>query len=164
MKKSLITIVVLTLPVLSLAAEKGGYKKMRYGMAGCGFTSIFIQKNEMLPQIGKAAADWYFALGSTNTSAMTTGTSNCTNNPSEAAMLMEQQVFVSMNYNSINKEAAQGAGEHLTAFAQVLGCNEAEFAEFTKANHAQIFSGAEGTLENVKTLIQKGETLSCERV
>lgn len=161
MKKSLLTIIIL-LPIVSFA-EKGGYKKARFGMGGCGVASLFIQRNEMLPQIGASLINSYF--GSTNTSAMTTGTSNCTNDPSDSAALMEQQVYVSQNYNSISKEAAQGSGEHLVAFAQVLGCDESAFMSITKANHSEIFQVSEpnATLENVKALIEKN-ALSCERV
>ena len=165
MKRTIIVFGALMLPVLAVS-ESQGYKKPRYGMAGCGLASIFIQENEMLPQLGKSAADWFFGLGSTNTSAMTTGTSNCTDAPASSAMLMEQQVFVSMNFNSLTKEAAQGEGEHLQAFAQLLGCDEAGFAKFVKDKHGEIFSAFEPNvaLDSVKSLIKNSGGLTCERV
>ena len=164
MKRTLITLIAVT-SLVSFAAGKdhGGYKKHPYGMGGCGFVSIFIQENTMLPQLGKTAADAYFQLWALNTSAMTTGTSNCTNSPGNTALLMEQQVYVSSNYSDITREAAQGTGEHLVAFAEVLGCDSNAFAHMAQSNHAQIFgSEPDSALENVKGLIRQ-ENLSCER-
>ncbi|MBI1860977.1 MAG: DUF3015 family protein [Deltaproteobacteria bacterium] len=166
MKRTLLIVIAVTLPMISFAAGKdqGGYKKHSYGMGGCGVISLFIQDNTMIPQAGKAAIDYIIGLEGLNTFAMTTGTSNCTNNPGDHALLMEQQVFVSSNYESITREAAQGAGEHLVALAEVLGCDSNQFATLAQSNHAQIFgSEPNAALENVLGLIRQGN-LSCDRV
>ncbi len=178
MRNAFITLIIIALPAASLAEKKapggagGGYQKLRYGMAGCGIASLFIDKNEQLPQLGNSALSNlfpYLAIGNLffciDTSAMTTGTSNCTDSPSASAMLMEQQVFVSSNYDSITKEAAQGTGEHLVAFAEVLGCDAGAFASFTQVNHRSLFGQSpDATLETVKDLIRRDGILSCERV
>jgi hypothetical protein len=89
-----------------------------YGMAGCGLGSLAIQENTMLPQLGATSLN----IISPQTSAITSGTSNCTDKPRETASL-EQEVFIAANLNSISKAAAQGSGEHLDALGEVFGCS-----------------------------------------
>ncbi|NBQ53946.1 MAG: DUF3015 domain-containing protein [Proteobacteria bacterium] len=90
-----------------------------YGMAGCGLGSLAIQENTILPQLGATLLNH---LISPQTSAITSGTSNCTDKPRETASL-EQEVFIAANLNSISKAAAQGSGEHLDALGEVFGCS-----------------------------------------
>lgn len=90
-----------------------------YGMAGCGIGALVVEKNEMLPQLG---ATFLNNVISPQSSAITSGTSNCTDKPRETASL-EQEVFIAANLNSISKAAAQGSGEHLDALGEVFGCS-----------------------------------------
>lgn len=100
--------------------ESAEVVKAPYGMAGCGLGALVVDRNETLPQIGA----WLLnSLYNNNTFAMTSGTSNCVESRTETAA-MEQEVFVAANLSSLSKEAAQGGGEHLGAFAEVLGCSD----------------------------------------
>jgi len=90
-----------------------------YGMAGCGLGSLAIQENTILHQLG---ASFVNNIITPQSSAIISGTSNCTDKPRETASL-EQEVFIAANLNSISKAAAQGSGEHLDALGEVFGCS-----------------------------------------
>ena len=79
------------------------------------------------------------------TFGLTTGTSNCGASPAGQARL-EQEIFFSSNFHTISKEAAQGQGTSLSAFAEVLGCKVDDvegFAKMTQENYSSIFSSEE---------------------
>ncbi|MBI3395444.1 MAG: DUF3015 family protein [Spirochaetia bacterium] len=109
-----------------------------YGMAGCGFGSVLIQQNNILQIFAATTNDIY----STNTSAITSGTSNCT--PNSAAYIQQQQeVFVTVNYSALEREIASGSGEKLDAFASLLGCQGQGAKAFSTAmqkKHSAIFT------------------------
>ena len=113
-----------------------------YGMAGCGLGSLLIKNNSKAPQIGA------FFLNATGyqTSAISTGSSNCVNTRTEVAA-MEQQVFVAANLTSLSKEAAQGNGDHLNGLAEVLGCEGDEerlrLGQMSQAKYEQLFATQE---------------------
>jgi len=147
-------------------SSSGGqsYKKMRYGMAGCGLGAMFIEKNTMLPQIGA----WVVNVWSgSQTFAITTGTSNCTDKPAEHAKI-EQEVFLQANYASLTREAAQGSGEHLSAFAEVLGCDHGAFSRMSQEKYNEIYGTTEASevLQNYVKQIKANPELanSCTRV
>ena len=55
---------------------------------------------------------------------------------SEAAV--EREVYISANLASLSKEAAQGEGRHLLAFADVLGCaGDQSYPQFVKVSQEQ---------------------------
>ncbi|NBW80273.1 DUF3015 domain-containing protein [bacterium] len=90
----------------------------------------------------------FFISGPTSaqSSSVVSGISNCRddNDDYEDAMLKEQQIYVAVNLEILAKEAAQGSGNHLRAFADMLGCGDNDgYSEFTKLSqdlHAEIFS------------------------
>lgn len=47
------------------------------------------------------------------------------------------------NKHHLMSEMAMGEGEHLNAFAQILGCNEGDFAKAMKANYKEVFRSDE---------------------
>lgn len=128
------------------ASAGKSYRLPPYGMAGCGLgATILGDKNEMGPQLLAATTNNYFFPAS---SAITSGTSNCTDTPagSEEAYRMERETFVSMNLGDLNKEAAQGEGNHLRGLAEMIGCGSEEqveiFAAVAQSEHSDIFSDA----------------------
>jgi hypothetical protein len=133
----------------SEAAEMKSYSRGAYGMAGCGLGSMVI-KDDSIMQI--------FAVTTNGTSAnqtfgITTGTSNCKPGSKKMASI-EQKVFVEANFAELSREAAQGDGEHLRAFAELLGCDHDEFLKFSKANREVIFAQPETVIEAVKSSYQ----------
>lgn len=126
----------------SFAAEgKKSYKKMNYGMAGCGLGAMFIDRNAILPQIGA----WFVnSISASQTFGITTGTSNCKEGHRDSAK-MEQEVFVRVNLAKLNREAAEGGGENLAAFAEVLGCEEQAFARMSQEKYDALFQSGEAS-------------------
>lgn len=119
--------------------------KTAYGMAGCGLGSLVITDNSTWPQVGA----WFLNMTGYQTSAITTGTSNCTDAPPEEARKAEQETFVQVNLPVLSKEAAQGSGETLTALAELFGCSEGEgysaFAQMSSSRYSAIFSGSQAS-------------------
>jgi hypothetical protein len=167
MKKSLLLLVLVAFTSSGLFAEARkaapAYKKMRYGMAGCGLGAMFIDKNTILPQIGA----WFVnSISASQTFGITTGTSNCVDKEKASAKL-EQEVFVKVNLAKLSREAAEGSGEHLDALAEVLGCEGNSFAKLSQDRYSKIFGNedAKTVLENYAKEIQSSElSESCSRI
>lgn len=120
-------------------AKVGNYKDTEaWGMGGCGFASLFIKEKEMLPQIGASAVNYFFSAY-TQSSAISSGTSNCVTTRSNLAA-KEQEVYITVNLASLSKEAAQGTGEHIQALAEVFGCPHEPFAQLSQSRYNKIYS------------------------
>ena len=136
-----------------------------YGMAGCGWGGFAVGNNPApLAQLGATILN----LVSTNqSSALSSGTSNCDKAPPDLA-LMEQEVFVTSNLASLTRESAQGDGQHLAAFAELLGCSAdyEAFAQLCQARHGDIFPSATGSevLRRLKDQLSRAPEISCNRV
>lgn len=144
------------------AAPKKKYK-VPYGMAGCGLGSLVISDNSTWPQVGA----WFLNnVIIPQTSAITTGTSNCIDAAPEEARKAEQETFVQVNMPSLSKEAAQGSGETLTALAELFGCSEGDgysaFAQMSADRYSAIFSGdqASAVVTNYKREIGANPSLA----
>jgi hypothetical protein len=111
-----------------------GYKTAPYGMAGCGLGSLIMKSNTKGAQSSAATTNGYTY---TTLFGIISGTSNCVDTDSETAAV-EREVFISANLASLSKEAAQGEGRHLLAFADVLGCaGEESYPQFVKVSQEQ---------------------------
>ncbi len=129
-----------------------------YGMAGCGLGSLVIKKNDTMGQITAATLN---ATG-VQTFGISTGSSNCRVNRNMAQL--EQEVFMTANFASLAKDAAQGDGRHLRAFAEVLGCSDRinDFARVSQKNYGEIFSSSNPkvALDQYRGVIINSETLN----
>jgi len=145
--------------------EKKGHRAP-YGMAGCGLGSLVIKGPSAGPQIGAGILN----VTGVQTSAISSGTSNCKVSKEDLAQV-EQETFIQVNLASLAKDASQGQGEHLTSFAEILGCGEGNafdvFSQVSRTEYERIFQGhdAKVVLSNYKAVIHKNETLakSCVR-
>jgi len=146
-----------------MSESMGSGQTYAYGMAGCGLGSLIIKQNSMMGQVTAATLNGTGA----QTSGISTGTSNCRVNHSMAQL--EQEVFITANFASLSKDAAQGEGQHLRAFAEVLGCTDqlGDFARVSQQNYAEIFSVTDpkAALDNYRGVIISNEALSgtCNR-
>ena len=151
--------------VMATQSYAKGYRKVRWGLAGCGVGAMFIDKNEMLPQIGVWAIA-HFLINS-QTSGITSGTSNCTDKQFKDEARIEQEVYISSNFQTLSKEAAQGTGEHLDGLAEVFGCDSQRLAKLSQENHDTLFADAEAkkVVDSFVTAIKSDSELSksCER-
>ena len=88
-------------------------------------------------------------------------------NESEAQDI-SQEVFLKANFASLTREAAQGQGEHLSAFAEVLGCDHGAFSRMSQEKYNEIYSTTESqeVLQNYVRQIKANPELStrCTRV
>ncbi len=102
------------------------FAKRKYGMAGCGLGSVLF--GDSGGQITAATTnDSFYSDGF----GITTGTSNCTPDEAEVAQF-EQEKFVTGNYATLSKEMAQGSGNTLVAYSEVLGCQADSFPQFAR--------------------------------
>ncbi len=109
-----------------------------YGMAGCGLGSLVVSSNGFAQVFAATTNSTYY----NQSFGITSGTSNCT--PAAAAYVEKQQeIFVTVNFASLEQEMAAGKGEKLEALASLLGCkNEAVtgFRTMAQKNHGALFS------------------------
>jgi len=104
------------------------------------------------------------ASSGSQTFGITTGTSNCADGKTSAAV-MKQQDFIANNLAPLSKEMAQGNGDTLTAFTETLGC-DASIGSAVKENlqksHVKIFSspGAIAVLESAKAELRSHPSIA----
>jgi hypothetical protein len=131
----------------------------KYGMAGCGLGSLVFEPSGMQVLAATTNGSFY-----SQTFGISFGTSNC-NDPSSAKTAYEQEVFMNANLASLSKEAAQGDGVTLRAFAELLGCSDrySDFSRLGQDSYDQIFSEpdqAEAVLAQYKAAIGADQALS----
>ena len=157
------------------AAEAAPAKKadaeyqVAYGMAGCGLGSMIFKENSKGQQIGAWFLNELIGFKLSNLSC-TKGSSNCDKGPDLRTAQMEQKVFLEVNFASLSREAAQGGGQHLNAFASILGCNDAarsRFMEVSRTHYGEIFAtdNPDQVFTNFQTTIQSDAALheECSR-
>lgn len=138
----------------------------KYGSAGCGLGSIVIGPGEGFSQVFAATTN----LGYIQASAITSGTSNCTNAAASAA-IENQESFMANNYSVLSKEMAQGSGETLAGLAETLGCDtsvQPAFASYLQQSYAKIFTqpGAMAALDATRRELKANAELarSCSQL
>lgn len=134
--------VLFTLVVFSGTVFAAGY-----GDAGCGPGSLVMGTKRDGGQLLAATTNG-MGYGSSHSTAITFGTSNCgadklTRNK------RERENFASINYNSLLKEMAAGKGENLDTLASMYGCSQDSHADF--GNVAQENFGTIVKDENTST-------------
>lgn len=149
------------------SASKETSYQTPYGMNGCGLWSLIIQGKDQGSQLGIFALKT-LVFPDFQTSAISTGSSNCVNSGTRQAMLDEQNVFVQVNLDVLEKEAAQGQGETLESFSELLGCKDHKaFAEWSQSNYHLIFSQRDpgSVIENYRLQLHSNEqTFECSRL
>lgn len=131
----------LVIALMSLALNA---QAARYGTAGCGLGSLFIGDQPGKVQIVSALLN---SWGS-QTSAITTGSSNCTESAGEVADLR----YIEENLPVLQKEVAQGHGETLSGLLSIWKCDSSATGTL-KAEYGQIFS------QNNRAIIQVRDSM-----
>ncbi|HLG20337.1 MAG TPA: DUF3015 family protein [Bdellovibrionota bacterium] len=153
-KLALLTLAAVALTSTAFADELG-MRKGGYGMGGCGLGSMVFEKNSKVSQVFAATTNGSFG---TQTFGITSGTSNCTGGGT-VKLDKQQEVFVSMNFETLTNEMSRGQGETLAAFSHLLGCQDsAQFGKFTQSKFDSVFSKAETPEELLGAV--KGEVAS----
>jgi hypothetical protein len=144
-------------------AAEGDYL---YGTAGCGLGALLFKDKPGFLQVSAATTNGTY---SNQSSGITSGTSNCVPdakvNPA-AYRMQRQEIFVHVNFESLEHEMAVGKGEKLAAFANLLGCPASHMAEFrslVRTQHGKFFSNRENPtsmLNEVRASITTDKNLS----
>lgn len=146
-------VAVATLAFFPAAETKAAPK----GMAGCGVGQFVIQENNIM-QIFAATTNGTV----TNQSlGITFGTIGCT--PGGAAYIEHQQeVFVAVNFENLEKEMAAGKGESVDAFSNLLGCKSSSaFGAMSRENYDSFF-GAQASPTSLLTAVKNKIGQSCD--
>lgn len=159
MKKELLSIGLVGLLCLSSGISVSAAD---YGVAGCGFGSLVFKENKGGHQILAATTN---GTSGSQTFGISTGTLGCA---TDGLVQKEkvQEVFVSLNFNSLEAEMAQGKGEKLEALSGLLGCSTngiAQLGEYTKSNFDILYTQEttpSSLLSAVKDGIRKDAVLS----
>jgi hypothetical protein len=119
-----------------------------YGAGGCGLGSVIFKDQPGGVQIFAATTNGTFG---NQTFGITTGTLNC-GDPIWAYSNSETKRFVAHNMDALAMDIAQGKGETLDAFAELLQVpaeNRAEFAAVLQENFDQVFTSEKVVMADV---------------
>lgn len=134
MKKYLVIAISIGTLLLSLPGQVSA--KNGYNVAGCGLGAVVIPANKKVDQVIAATVNGF---SSNQTFGISTGTLNCKTD-GIAQKKMEQQIFVHMNFQSLEQEFAKGSGEKMEAFASLMGCSDAgTFGKVGKEKFSALF-------------------------
>ena len=153
----LMSLVPWTFGILCLSQQVQA--KAAYGMAGCGLGSVIIGSEG-----GQISAATTNGTSYSQPFGITSGTSNCKTSE-EMAVIMKQHEFLSANLSTLQKEMAQGQGQTLDAFIEVLGCSDevqGAASESLVKGYSAIFSapGIEQVLDVAKQQLIKDQNLA----
>lgn len=118
-----------TMILVGLVAA-GFVQAKNYGMAGCGLGSVVMGKSGS--QVLAATTNDILIP---QTSAITTGTLNCTDD-GVAMNDREQELFTEANFEVLKQEIAMGQGENIYALASLMGCDESQSQVFSSSLQA----------------------------
>jgi hypothetical protein len=143
----------LTVAVICLCSS-GSAMAAKYGVAGCGLGSLVFHDQSGPIQIIAAT------LNGTGfqTIGITLGTSNCEDGANALKASADQEAFTRINYANLSRDAAAGQGEYLTAFATLLGCEDAVKTQLFSAlqqHHRSVFApeaSSSEVLQNARQL------------
>lgn len=151
----------LSLILLSSLSAQGAERK--YGMAGCGLGSM-----AMGPTGGQISAATTNASFWSQPFGITSGTSNC-NTAAEIAVLNRQHQYLAANLATLQKEMAQGGGESVAGFLEVLGCSDQSQEQGSRVlldAYERIFKapGIEGVLSATKDELRPSLAETCKHL
>lgn len=119
----------------------------KYGMAGCGVGSlVFEDKPGMIQIVAGILND----VISPQTSAITSGTSNCYEDNGRAA----SEMYIEANKLALQEDVSRGQGETLAGLLTIWNCNDSTGISSTlQKNYSQIFA-APVTSQAIKSSMQ----------
>jgi|GEM_PF-739161 len=135
MKNTFFVISVLGFALIGSSAFAG------HNASGCGVGSLIFKENDKGSQILGSLTDGYLGV---QTFAMTSGTSNCSEDGVTAAN-KQIPMFVEVNQTALARDISRGSGDTLSSFSKVLGCNDtSRLGSTLQANYGRIFPSASG--------------------
>ncbi len=133
----------LALGLLSMATPAFSY---HYGMAGCGLGALVFQDSPGPIQIVAITLN---NLISPQTSAITSGTSNCYDSADAVADL-----YIETNKVALLTDISKGNGETLDGLAKIFSCQDTRsLGQSLKSNFAHIYQSNTASSAAIKTNI-----------
>ncbi len=131
-----------------------GWSSASWAVNKCGVGPTVVGgSNTLLAQMGATFTDGFSST--TNLSAITSGTSGCSN---DGFVQSEQQkLYVAHNYENLEEALAQGEGPYLDSLLAVLGCSKqakAPFVALTKEHYDQLFRKADELEQRTDDFLQ----------
>jgi hypothetical protein len=111
---------------------------------GCGLGSMIWKQNSIVSALFRGTTNHSF---SSQLFGITTGTSGCSQH-SIVKRDMYPVYYAEANLPELRIEMAQGQGEYLTTFAQVLGCTpeaQVQFMKWAQGSYSSMFSSSKTT-------------------
>ena len=148
---------------LSLAAKSALAQDRPYGTAGCGLGSIVFGAKPGIIQIFAATTNGTFG---TQTFGITTGTSNCVDDPGAGGATAS---FIETNREVLAKDIARGNGETIATLSTLAGCKSpANVGKTLQGRYQEIFPSSDVTnievSATVVTILRTDESLSCTKL
>jgi hypothetical protein len=106
--------------------------------SGCGLGWAVTKRKSILSSLVRAYTNATFS----STFGMTSGTSGC----AEHSIVMKEKKaihYTEANYHQLMQEMAEGQGEYVSTYAQVLGCSprvQKAFTQSLKRHYGQIYT------------------------
>ncbi|MDF3820037.1 DUF3015 family protein [Leptospira sp. 96542] len=137
MKKKMTSVLAFVASIVAVVMTTAPVHAGKYGMAGCGLGALILKDNDKSQILASTTNGIYY----NQTFGISSGTLNCTSD-GVVKQNKVQELFVTMNYDSLGQEMAVGKGEKLESFGNLLGCSAGDsmtrFRQVTKENYAKI--------------------------
>lgn len=133
-----------------------------YKSAGCGLGSMIFKEDDFSQVFAFTTNGILF----TQVFGITSGTSGC-REVNGNTVALEQEVFISSNFENLSQDMARGSGEYVDAFGTLLGCPRAEFNQWSRQNFRNFKTeDARSLYDSVRTGITNHPSLakSCDRL
>jgi hypothetical protein len=152
--------IALCIAMLGVALVQNQATAANYGMAGCGLGAMVWKDEPGKIQILSATVN---NLVSPQTFAITSGTSNCTDEAKTASAM-----FINVNQVALRKEVSRGEGETIASLSKLLGCaNNDQLGVALQRHYDVIFPANNVPAEQINEQIFntiRGENISCAAV
>lgn len=131
--------------------------------SGCGLGWEAFKKNSLVSSFLRSITN---AIAS-NSIAMTVGTSGCAKHDI-VQKEREAEYFAEANYQKLQSEMAEGKGEHIVAFAKIMGCSDAAASKagaILQNNYERVFSSDKvppGKMLEASADVIYGSSLGCK--
>jgi hypothetical protein len=152
--------IALCIAMLGAALVQGQANAANYGTAGCGLGAMVWKDEPGKIQILAATVN---NLVSPQTFAITSGTSNCSDEPKTASAM-----FINVNQVALRKEVSRGEGETIASLSKLLGCSSHDqLGVALQRNYDVIFPANDVSVEQINEQIHntiRGANVSCAAV
>jgi hypothetical protein len=137
-----------SIALVSLSLISGSAFAASYGMAGCGVGALVLGDQPGKIQILAATLN---NIISPQTSAITSGTSNCFEDSQTASAM-----FITVNKTALSKDISRGSGESLAGLSKILKCSDSDkLGNVLQKSYGEIFPSEKTSPAEINDSIRK---------